>query len=107
MDHPPLPSQPPPPSRVAPPPSSPSLQRRAGRTSKDNPEFLATFFQQSRLHFIGAWKERYQDLLDTLPAPPPGGPPLPPPGGDRVIFHLDMVRSRRSPAYRLDRPCRP
>ena len=38
----------------------------------------------------GAWKERYQSILDSLPPPPREGPPLPPPGCERIIFHIDM-----------------
>ena len=70
---------------------APSPSKRQPRTSKDDPAFLATFMKSSRLHFIGAWKERYQELLDSLPEPEPPLPPPPPPvGRERVIFHLDM-----------------
>eukprot|EP00613_Pedinella_sp_CCMP2098_P035372 CAMPEP_0171746180 /NCGR_PEP_ID=MMETSP0991-20121206/38635_1 /TAXON_ID=483369 /ORGANISM="non described non described, Strain CCMP2098" /LENGTH=217 /DNA_ID=CAMNT_0012345859 /DNA_START=99 /DNA_END=748 /DNA_ORIENTATION=- len=60
------------------------------RTSKDDPEFVDKFFKNSRLHFIGSWKTRYQEILDSLPPPPHGIPPPPPAGFERVVFHVDM-----------------
>ena len=70
-----------------PPPSPASARAKALRTSKDDPKnFVSGFFQQSRLHYIGAWRERYQEILDALPpeivaamAEPPPPIPLPPP----------------------------
>eukprot|EP00959_Pyramimonas_sp_CCMP1952_P470065 9496046-Pyramimonas_sp.AAC.1 len=44
--------------------------------------------QASRLHFIGLWKVRYQEILDTLPTPPPLAPLGQ--GQERLIFHIDM-----------------
>lgn len=43
--------------------------------------------QASRLHFIGMWKIRYQELLGTLPPPPPLPKAAP---HERLIFHIDM-----------------
>lgn len=58
------------------------------RTSRENDEFVPEFFAASRLHFIGSWKSRFQNLLDSLPPPPPLSAPRP--GCERVIFHVDM-----------------
>eukprot|EP00931_Biecheleriopsis_adriatica_P055698 TRINITY_DN32992_c0_g1_i1.p1 TRINITY_DN32992_c0_g1~~TRINITY_DN32992_c0_g1_i1.p1 ORF type:complete len:1112 (+),score=185.85 TRINITY_DN32992_c0_g1_i1:113-3448(+) len=57
------------------------------KTSRDNPDFVHTFFRASRLHFIGVWRERYEEILDSLPPPPPLPPQSP---NGRVIVHLDM-----------------
>ena len=63
---------------------------RTQRTTKDDPNFVDKFYKSSRLHFIGAWRERYQEILDSLPPPPFSHPPKPPHGIDRVVFHVDM-----------------
>ncbi|KAK9844061.1 hypothetical protein WJX81_003182 [Elliptochloris bilobata] len=59
------------------------------RSSRDDPAFQATFWQASRLHFIGSWKARIEVLAAKLagdaPAPKPPGR-----GGQRVIVHIDM-----------------
>ena len=47
------------------------------RTSAENPNFVGDFFAASRLHFIGSWKMRFEDLLNTLPPPPVNPPVLP------------------------------
>ena len=49
----------------------------------------SNFFKASRLHFIGSWKARYSEILDSMPPPPPLPPPLWP-SGERVILHIDM-----------------
>eukprot|EP00928_Gymnodinium_smaydae_P017358 TRINITY_DN16631_c0_g1_i4.p1 TRINITY_DN16631_c0_g1~~TRINITY_DN16631_c0_g1_i4.p1 ORF type:complete len:179 (+),score=28.80 TRINITY_DN16631_c0_g1_i4:47-538(+) len=36
------------------------------RTSRDDPNFVDNFFKASRLHFIGAWRERYDEILDRF-----------------------------------------
>lgn len=33
------------------------------RSSRDDPEFMNTFFKASRLHFIGTWKVRNVSLM--------------------------------------------
>ncbi|CAJ1398512.1 unnamed protein product, partial [Effrenium voratum] len=54
------------------------------RTVKENPDFVQTFFKASRLHFIGVWRERYEEILDSLPpAPKQTKPP-------EVFMHIDM-----------------
>eukprot|EP00873_Tetraselmis_striata_P038497 jgi/Tetstr1/458761/TSEL_045146.t2 len=69
------------------------------RSSRDDPNFMETFYKASRLHFIGTWKARNEALVDTLcrAGPQPSAPP--PPGADplagaapleRAIIHLDM-----------------
>jgi len=59
------------------------------RTSRDDPEFLTTFFKASRLHYIGMWKIRYQELLGTLPPPPPL-----PKATIRLIAHVGALSPR-------------
>ncbi len=58
------------------------------RTSHDDPEFMATFFKSSRLHFIGTWRTRIEALMASLD----GGAPMPRQPvrktGGRNILHL-------------------
>ena len=61
----------------------------AWTTFLTDPELDSNFFKASRLHFIGSWKARYQQILDGMPPPPPMPPPLQP-SGERVILHIDM-----------------
>ena len=85
---------PPSPSRLAAAKQVAALARRdlpqlsgPQKNSSENSNFVPEFFNASRLHFIGSWKERFQKLLDTLPAPPA----LPPPhNSQRIIAHIDM-----------------
>jgi DNA repair protein REV1 len=60
------------------------------RTTKDDPGFVGTFFANSRLHFIGSWKERYAALVEEVL--PHTNHPLPKTAdaSRRVIFHVDM-----------------
>jgi hypothetical protein len=32
------------------------------RTSRENDEFVPEFFRASRLHFIGSWRDRYDQV---------------------------------------------
>ena len=47
-----------------------SQLQQAQRTSAENPDFISDFFAASRLHFIGSWKSRFEQLCDALR---PGG----------------------------------
>ncbi|PSC71461.1 DNA repair REV1 [Micractinium conductrix] len=60
------------------------------RTSREDPNFVDTFFKNSRLHFIGSWKQRIEALM-ALPAASEGPAPRQPgPGSPRSIIHLDL-----------------
>lgn len=70
------------------------------RTSRDDPDFVDTFFKASRLHFIGTWKARIEalmsELVESAPAPSSSRPSVlaalhgHSKGPERVIMHLDM-----------------
>jgi DNA repair protein REV1 len=64
----------------------------APRTTKDDPGFVDTFFKNSRLHFIGSWKERYAALVDELlpNSRPTKKKTRTADDSCRVIFHVDM-----------------
>jgi DNA repair protein REV1 len=88
------------------------LLRGPPRTTADDPNFVATYFRASRLHFIGSWKARIEALMASSSAapfaaaaaadtgPPRAAPPHPkhqqqqqqqqqhPP--ERVILHVDL-----------------
>jgi hypothetical protein len=53
--------------------SESDVLRMAPRASKDDPDFVDTFYRSSRLHFIGTWRSRIEGLLGELdevgPAP--------------------------------------
>ena len=58
-----------------------------------NDNTVHTFHANSRLHFIGSWRARYEEFLDALepqltnPSPPRAAAPTAAP---RVIAHVDM-----------------
>ncbi|KAJ1467158.1 hypothetical protein T484DRAFT_1921789 [Baffinella frigidus] len=58
------------------------------RTSKEDPNFLEKFYKASRLHYIGMWNQRYQELLLDLGASPPLGPAMA--DNQRCVMHIDM-----------------
>lgn len=50
------------------------------KSSADDPKFLETYFRASRLHFIGTWRMRIEQLVRTESSLPRTVPaPLPPP----------------------------
>jgi DNA repair protein REV1 len=61
---------------------------KGARTSSTDPAFIENFYKASRLHFIGTWKDRFQNLIDSLPPLPPV--PKTPASGGRIILHCDM-----------------
>jgi nucleotidyltransferase/DNA polymerase involved in DNA repair len=63
------------------------------KSSKDDPNFVESFYRASRLHFIGTWKARLETLMASsaaIEAPAPAPYTLGGGGGKRVILHLDM-----------------
>lgn len=50
-------------------------------------KFVASFFRASRLHFIGTWKQRFQEFISHYPEPPKhtSGPE-----SETWILHVDM-----------------
>lgn len=44
-------------------PPARSTEHRSSMNTNDDPNFLKTFFANSRLHFIGTWRNRYTLLL--------------------------------------------
>ena len=46
--------------------SESDVLRMAPRASKDDPDFVDTFYRSSRLHFIGTWRSRIEGLLGEL-----------------------------------------
>lgn len=65
------------------------LMQLCKRTTKDDPNFMSTFFEASRLHFIGTWREVWSSLLDSREETIDGPTELLP-GEERVIFHVDL-----------------
>jgi DNA repair protein REV1 len=58
------------------------------KSSKDDPNFIESFYQASRLHFIGTWKTRLEKLMlsgiaDQSPKPTTDE-------SQRVVIHVDM-----------------
>ena len=58
------------------------------RTTRDDPDFVSTFFAASRLHFIGSWRERFERLVRARPPAPPLR--APPAGRAPLVLHVDM-----------------
>lgn len=58
------------------------------KSSKDDPEFVQSYYRASRLHFIGRWKARLESLMASSVAV---DAPMPKLDGERRIIHLDMV----------------
>lgn len=76
--------------------TSPSGAR--SHCTKDDPAFINNYYKNSRLHFIGTWRSRYQAMGGGEQWRKGGGKPeLPAEGSpaaekDRLIVHIDMVR---------------
>jgi len=82
---------------IGPPSASVSPRKATGpHTTKEDENFMENFFKWSRLHHIGSWKARYQQLATKLSAQT--RPPLSllfPPSSNleasrRYIIHIDM-----------------
>lgn len=54
-------------------------------TSREDPDFLPNYLSNSRLHWIGVWRERFEELFADRPDPPPLLP-----AAERVVVHVDM-----------------
>lgn len=59
------------------------------KSSKDDPDFVNSFYKSSRLHFIGTWKARLEGLLTTMADTAPS-PTSMTSNTRRDIIHLDM-----------------
>ncbi|GAQ82378.1 DNA repair protein REV1 [Klebsormidium nitens] len=74
--------------------SAPSGAR--SHCTKDDPDFINNYYKNSRLHFIGTWRSRYQAMGGGEQWRKGGGKPeLPAEGSpaaekDRLIVHIDM-----------------
>ncbi|RMZ53657.1 hypothetical protein APUTEX25_003191, partial [Auxenochlorella protothecoides] len=64
------------------------MLKGAPKSSRDDPNFVESFFSASRLHFIGMWKTRLESLMLSGVI---GGPTPNPGPGAQVIFHVDLV----------------
>lgn len=62
------------------------------KSSRDDPNFVESFYRASRLHFIGTWKTRVESLMESGIAEQAPTPSKPDPGHERAIIHVDMVR---------------
>jgi len=62
------------------------------KSSRDDPNFVESFYRASRLHFIGTWKTRVESLMESGIAEQAPTPSKPAPGHERAIIHVDMVR---------------
>lgn len=61
------------------------------KSSRDDPNFVESYYRASRLHFIGRWKARLEALMASSTAAGEAPPPAPFVfGGRRTILHLDM-----------------
>lgn len=61
------------------------------KSSKEDPNFVQSFYRASRLHFIGTWKSRLENLISSEEFGIQNAP-KPKSGGERCIVHIDMVR---------------
>ncbi|GAB4820844.1 hypothetical protein N2152v2_007890 [Parachlorella kessleri] len=66
------------------------LLRGAPKSTKDDPNFMESFYKSSRLHFIGTWKARLESLMATVAVDSPRPTPPGPMARQRAILHIDM-----------------
>lgn len=66
--------------------AEPLLQSSPKRTTIQDPNFLTSFFPASRLHFIGAWREKWETISKDVASEAPRLLA----GEERVIFHVDL-----------------
>lgn len=66
--------------------AEPLLQSSPKRTTIQDPDFLQSFFPASRLHFIGAWREKWETKSHRVARDAPRLRA----GEERVIFHVDL-----------------
>lgn len=57
------------------------------KSSRDDPNFVQSFYRASRLHFIGTWKSRLDALLESEIV---REAPMPLKGQPRSVMHVDM-----------------
>ena len=60
------------------------------KSSRDDPNFVESFYRASRLHFIGTWKSRLEKLMQSDAV---DGAPVPTPTSvskERTVIHVDM-----------------
>lgn len=62
----------------------------APKSSKDDPNFVESYYKSSRLHFIGRWKARLESLMTQQLADSPHPTPYQQQQQQRVIVHVDM-----------------
>ena len=65
------------------------------KSSRDDPNFVESFYRASRLHFIGSWKTRLEKLMqsgvvDDSPVPTDGGDANAQSSKGRTVVHVDM-----------------
>ena len=65
------------------------------KSSRDDPNFVESFYRASRLHFIGSWKTRLEKLMqsgvvDDSPVPTDGGDANAQGFKGRTVVHVDM-----------------
>ncbi|GJQ09111.1 hypothetical protein GpartN1_g6619.t1 [Galdieria partita] len=68
-------------------------RRTASRSTSENPNFVRDFFAQSRLHFIGSFRARYEKILARMIAEEGTLCKLPYDrckAHERIVFHVDM-----------------
>lgn len=60
------------------------------KSSRDDPNFVESFYRASRLHFIGTWKTRLEKLMQSEIVDESPVPAAASVSEDRTIVHVDM-----------------